>query len=346
MGVTIKDVAKKTGLSITTISLVLNKRESRIPERTRQIIESAAQELNYSPNQAAISLSTKKTNVIALVIPKGGYYNLADLVSSIASACHNAGYSLSISLPERDGDSCFEAIQEMLRRGADGIIFDSSNVDEAFYHQYMELTLKAEIPISALAGVGAHLFSNSVIPAHRQGGYLAASHLIGLGHTRIGLISGPRETYTASDMFFGIEEALEKFHLEPGTIPASFGVNAAVSGYDGLTAMLEQGCTGIIAGSDAIASGILRRAYEMGINIPQQLSLVGYGNNPQSSEFHIPLTTVFLYYDRIARKAVNLIKKLRRGSSAFTPELVPPSLIIRGSTAPVPYKEQYADRPV
>jgi LacI family transcriptional regulator len=336
MGVTIRDVAKKAGLSITTVSLVLNKRESRIPEKTRQIIENAAQELNYSPNQAAISLSTKKTNVIALVIPKGSFYNFADLTSSVESACRNTGYNLSISLPERDGDSCLEALQEMLRRGAEGIIFDSSNVDESFYQPYMELTLKAETPISALAGVGSHLFSNSIIPAHREGGCLAASHLIQLGHTRIGLIAGPRESYTASDMFFGIEEALEKFRLDPGAIPVRFGANAAASGYDGLTAMLEQGCTGIIAGSDAIASGILRRAYEMGITIPRQFSLIGYGNNPQNSEFPIPLTTVFIHYDRIARKAVNLIKKLRRGGPAFTPELVPPSLIIQGSTAAIP----------
>jgi LacI family transcriptional regulator len=335
MGVTIKDIARKTGLSITTISLVLNKRESRIPERTRQIIESAAQELNYSPNQAAISLSTKKTNVIALVIPKGGFYNLADLIASIEGACRNAGYSLSISLPERDGDSCLEAIQEMMRRGADGIIFDSSNVDEAFYQAYMELMLKTETPISTLAGVGAHLFSNSIIPAHRQGGYLAASYLIELGHTRIGLIAGPQESYTASDLFHGIEDALEKFHQEQGTLPVNFGVNTAVSGYNGLPAMLEQNYTGIIAASDTIVAGILRRAYEMGINIPQQLSLIGYGNSSQSSDFLIPLTMVSIHYDRIARKAVNLIKKLRRGDPAFTPELIPPSLIIRGSTAAI-----------
>ncbi|MDR2632851.1 MAG: LacI family transcriptional regulator [Treponema sp.] len=343
MGVTIKDIAKKTGLSITTISLVLNKRESRIPERTRQIIESAAQELNYTPNQAARSLSTKKTNVIALVVPKGSFYNLADLISSVEGACRNAGYSLSISLPERDGDSCLEALQEMLRRGADGIIFDSSNIDEAFYQAYMDLLLKAETPISALAGVGAHLFSNSVIPDHRKGGALAASHLLELGHTRIGLIAGPRESCTSSDLSLGIEEALEQFHRDPGDVPRIFGLNAAASGSDGLVALIEQGCTGVIAGSNAIALGILRRAYERGIPIPQGLSLIGYGNNPHSAEFPIPLTTVSIHYDRIARKAVNLIKKLRSHSPAFTPELVPPSLIIRGSTAAV-QPEQAVDR--
>ena len=340
MGVTIKDIAKKTGLSITTISLVLNKRESRIPEKTRQIIENAAQELHYSPNQAAISLSTKKTNLIALIIPRGSFYFAEDLVSPVEHACRNAGYSLCVSLPEGDGDSCLEAIQEALRRGADGIICDSSCPGETFYQAYMELTLKAGTPVSSLAAAGAHLLPNSIVPDHRLGGYLAASHLLELGHRDIAFIGGPGESYAVSDMLLGIGEALEENGMrmpEPWVIR---GGSTARFGYEGSAALpgfsasgQERNITAVIAGSDAVAAGLLRRAFEQGIKVPEELSVVGYGNSYSCAELHVPLTTVSIHYDRIARKAVNLIKKLNKNGAALTPELVPPSLILRKSTA-------------
>ncbi|GHV83224.1 LacI family transcriptional regulator [Spirochaetia bacterium] len=337
MGVSIKDIAKKTGLSITSISLVLNKKENRISEKTRQIIENAAQELNYSPNHAAVSLSTRKTNLIALIIPRGTLYYFGDLVSSMENACRNAGYCLSISLPEGDWDSCLEAIQEMLRRNADGIIFDPPHFDGDYYQAYMDMVSNAETPVSALASIGAQLLPNSILPDHRHGGYLAASHLLELGHTRIAFIAGPGKGYLETELLSGIEEALEEHLLKPETLPTLFGENTAAFGYEGLDTLLktypEGGVSAIITGSDIIAGGVLRRAYELGINVPRQLSVVGYGNISSGAEFFVSLTTVSIHYDRIARKAVNLIRKLNHDSQSFTPELVNPSLIVRESTA-------------
>jgi LacI family transcriptional regulator len=350
MGVTIKDIAKKTGLSITTISLVLNKKESRIPENTRHIIESAAQELKYSPNHAAVSLSTRKSDLIGLVIPRGTFYFFADLVSSMESACRNAGYSLSISLPEDDDGSFLEAIEEMLRRGADGVIVDPSGLSEDFYHAYRELVLQSEAPVCSLSGremsagieTALHtenadgLLPNSIVPDHRHGGYIAACHLLELGHQRIGLLAGPRES--AADMLQGIEDALEEFNLGQDALSAIFGANSAAFGREGLDKLAASANGGgrisaIIAGSDSIASGILRRAAELGISVPGRLSVTGYGNSSTGAELSVPLTSVSIHCDRIARKAVNLIRKLNRETPAAEAELVPPSLIVRESTA-------------
>ncbi|GHT68721.1 LacI family transcriptional regulator [Spirochaetia bacterium] len=336
MGVTIKDIAKRTGLSITTISLVLNKKENRISEKTKQIVESAAQELNYSPNQAAISLSTKKTNTIGLIIPAGAYYLPADLLASMEHACRNSGYSLVLSLPEGDGDSCLEAIQDMLRRGTDGIVVDSGGLGEAFYQPYIDLVLKTETPISSLAGAGAQLLANSIMPDHRKGGYLAASHLLELGHSKIGCIPGPRTDYTAADFYLGFRDALEERNLDGDFLPVLFSPYTAASGYGGLDQLLapEPGLTAIITGSDTIASGLLRRAFERGIAIPRDLSVTGYGNSAIAADIFVPLTTISVHFDRIVRKAVNLIKKLNDKGPPLTPELIQPSLIIRNSTSP------------
>ena len=344
MGVTIKDIAKKTGLSITTISLVLNKKESRISEKTRQIIESAAQELRYTPNQAAVSLSTKKTNMVALGMPRGSFFYAADMVASVEKACRNAGYSLCLFLPEGDGDSCMDALQEMLRRDADGIIFEPSCLAQDFFHAYLDAVSHADSPICSLSGTGAHLLPNSIVPDHRQGGWLAARHLLDLGRRGIGVIAGPKESAITADFLRGVEDALEQCGLDARGLPVLSGANTALAGYEGLDALLKQrgenGCpgaalSGIVAGSDAIAGGILRRAHELGIRVPEQLSVTGYGNSSPGAEFPVPLTTVSMHTDRIARKAVNLIKKLNQDSPALTPELIAPSLVVRQSTAAV-----------
>jgi len=347
MGVTIKDVAKKTGLSITTISLVLNKKENRISEKTRQLIENAVQELKYVPSQVAVSLSTKKTNLVALVIPRKTFYYFADLVSSIESSCRNTGYGLNISLPE--GDACLEAIREALRRGTDGVIFDPSDFNNDFYVAYMDLVLNSKTPICSLASAGAHLLPNSIIPDHRQGGYLAASHLLGLGHKHIGFLAGSRENSIVADLLRGIEDAFEEHR--PGSsilskdgsmcadgLSVIFGENNAAFGYEGLKTQLdikqEHAITGIIAGSDSIAVGVLRHAQEMGISVPGQLSVIGYGNSLHA-EYPPLLSTISIHFDRIARKAVSLIKKINQGGPALSPELISPSLILRGSTKAV-----------
>jgi LacI family transcriptional regulator len=339
MGVTIKDVAKKTGLSITTVSLVLNKKESRIPEKTRQIIKNAAEELKYAPNQAAVSLSTKRTNLIALVLPRKTCYFFADLASSMENACRSAGYGLIISLPDGDEAASLDAIREVLRRGVDGVVFDPSGFGGGFCEAYIALVQNSEIPVCSLAGVKARLLPNSIVPDHRQGGRLAALHLLDLEHTEIGFIGGPKENYIVSDMILGIEDAFEEHCLENGGLPTLIGDNTAAAGYDGLETLLKKkssgGLTGIIAGSDNIAAGVLRRAHELGLSVPEQISVVGYGNSSSGAEYSPPLTTISIHCDRIARKAVRLLEKSSADNSVFTPELVQPSLIVRGSAAPV-----------
>ena len=124
MGVTIKDVARRTGLSVTTVSLVLNKKESRISERTRQLVETAAQELNYTPNQTAVSLATKRTRVIGLLLPETGYYYYADLIHSVESACRNAGYFLTLSIAGLDEEQMVEQMVNLVRHQIDGLILD------------------------------------------------------------------------------------------------------------------------------------------------------------------------------------------------------------------------------
>jgi LacI family transcriptional regulator len=332
MGVTIKDIAEKTGLSITTISLVLNKKESRIPEKTRQIVENTALELHYLPNQAAKSLATRKTNAIGLIIPEGSYYRPDDMILSFDRACRNSGYSLSFAMPEQDDDACTEALESMLRRGVDGVIFDGAAVSESLYGVYRELIQQSDTPVISLAGTAAPL-PESILPDYRQGARLAVSHLLGLGHRHIGCILGSRDSCAVQDILKGIEDPLREADLDPDAAPVLFTSYTAAGGYGGLDLLLKQDITGIFAGSDILALGILRRAYELGVSIPGQLSVVGYGNSYFAGELYVPLTSVAVHFDRIARKAVHVIKMFGQEERRSSPEPVQPSLIVRSSTA-------------
>lgn len=335
MGVTIKDIAKKTGLSITTVSLVLNKRESRISEKTKQMVKDTAQALHYSPNQAAISLATKRTNAVGLIIPEGSYYRPDNMMVSFERACRNAGYALSFSFPEQEDVACMEAAETMLGRGVDGIIFDGSGASEDFFKSYRDLIMRADIPFVTLTGSETDYVPDSIMPDHRLGVYLAISHLLKLGHSGIGCIFGPRDSGIVSDMLRGCTEALWEFNKDAGSLPALFSPYGSESGYRGLETLLERRVTAVFAASDIIATGIFRRSYELGIAIPEKLSVIGYGNHAFAADNYVPLSTIQFHFDRIARKAIYLIKRPRQKEPAAGPEFVQPSLIIRSSTAPV-----------
>ena len=202
MGVTIKDIARETGLSVTTVSLVLNNKDSRISEKTRQLVQSTAQELNYQPNQAAVSLVTKKTQVIGLLIAQDHYYYFGDLIRSVEMACHNASYFPLISLSSLGSEVEPELISMLARRGMDGLILDPAVFQTGRSGPVSEIMRGLQIPVITLGYVDSQLLSNSITINHRQGSYLAASHLLISGHRRIACIAaslspGIRQDYLA-----------------------------------------------------------------------------------------------------------------------------------------------------
>lgn len=332
MGVTIKDVAKRTGLSVTTVSLVLNKKESRIPERTKQLIESAAQELNYTPNQTAVSLVTKRTQTLGLVLPEVAYYNFADLVRSMEIACKNAGYFLMLSLVGLDDEEALEQIESLLRRGVDGLVFDPSFMPDSV-RGYRECLEASVAPIVPLGCINTLLLPNSIAPEHRQGGFVAAAHLLQLGHRQIGYICGPATLGVASTFISGCRDASEEYGAQWNEENVYEGSYCAATGAAGLAALRRRGVTGIVCGADSIAAGVYRAAHTLGLSIPGNLSVVGYGNTALAADFFVPLTTVSIHFDRIARKAVNIIRKNEQDRKLLTPEMILPTLMQRESSA-------------
>ena len=331
MGVTIKDVARKTGVSVTTVSLVLNKKSSRISEKTRQLIEDAAKELHYIPNHNAVSLVTKKSRLIAMIIPADTYYQYDDFIRSMEYACRNAGYYLNISLAEHTPEDIEKQIMDILRYNVEGIIFDSSMLVESSDSLY-QLIAQQDIPVIFTNQIGDTAPENGIIPAHRKAASLAADHLISLGHTRIGLVTGPENLRVTGELIAGYRSTLEECHIPFSEDLIYCGSYNTRTGDEGLIQLMKENVSAIICASDMLACGVLRSASKQGINIPSDLSLVSYGMGSFIDTLGLPITSISVHLDRIARKSVNLIRNYHGEPSS--PELIEPTLIDRGSTAP------------
>ena len=333
MGVTIKDVAKKTGLSITTVSLVLNKKDNRISERTRQLIESAAQELNYTPNPTAVSLVTKKTRIIGLILPENGYYHFSTLLRSVESACRNADYYLKVSIARPGAEDALLQIENFIKKKVDGLIFDPSclPIDSP---GYLEALSRVNIPVVSLGCVGQRLLANSIAPSHQQGGFLAVTHLLELGHRKIGCITGPAVYDSSLNFWRGYQDAMEEYDLSVDPLLLFQGPYGVETGHTGFRKLIDHGITAIVTASDLIACGVWHEATQKGLTIPDDLSIVGYGDSFPTSYFNGELTSITMHFDRIARKAVNLIRKWDECNGPLPPETIFPSLISRKSSAP------------
>ena len=333
MGVTIKDVAKKTGLSITTVSLVLNKKDSRISERTRQLIESAAQELNYTPNSTAVSLVTKKTKIIGLILPESGYYHFSSLIRSMESACRNGDYFLMVSIARQGDEDALELLESLVKKRVDGLVLDPSCLS-AESVGYQEVLCGIKVPVVCLGCIGPLLPPNSIAPSHQQGGFLAMSHLLELGHRRIGCITGPASYSTSFHFWQGCQDALEEYGLAPDQNLLVQGPYRPETGALALGQLLQQNVTAVVTASDFIAWGVWQEALRRGLSVPEDLSITGYGDSLADSCFNGGLTSLTVHFDRIARKAVNLIRKWEETNTPSPPENIFPSLLCRSSSAP------------
>ena len=205
MRATIRDVAKKAGYSISTVSLVLNNKNVSIPQSTRDKVLAAVKALDYRPNQLAVSMVTKKTNVIGLIIPDNSNMFFADLSKAIEVAAHKAGYNLIYGNSSNDSGHDIEYMRMFTDRQVDGIIFaKSASICAEDDIRAMQFIRESKIPF---VSVDRELRGNnirSVLLDNRRGGYLATRHLLELGHRKIGCVTGPLDLMSSHERLEGL----------------------------------------------------------------------------------------------------------------------------------------------
>jgi LacI family transcriptional regulator len=300
--VTVKDVAEKSGVSVSTVSHVINGTRF-VSEDLRNKVREAMNTLEYKPNLIARSLRTKRSNVLGLILADitNPYYS--EIARNIEYLGHLQDYT--VMLCNSEGDPIKEEfyIRRLSETRADGIIIVSSKIQP----ELLKEMVGEHLPVIFIDKHGSGIQGDLIAIDEFGGGRMATEHLISLGHQRIACVNGMSINYLNQERVNGYRAAIEAAGLpmdELLVVAAGFDV---VDGYRNGTALLEMKNrpTAIFATGDLIAYGVIQAAYQMGLRIPEELSVVGFDDIYLSEYFIPPLTTVKQPLYEISEAAIN-----------------------------------------
>jgi DNA-binding LacI/PurR family transcriptional regulator len=327
MKVSIFDVAKKSGLSVVTVSRVINQ-AGTVREKNRQRVLQAMKELDYHPNAAARSLARGKTGIIGLAITTLHDSFLDAVVKEINDRLAEKGYFLALSISTEVFSSFNNSMFQEDR--VDGVIMLSPTHEDEYV---MELK-KKKIPFVMLDNQNIHPSISSVIVDNYKGGYEATKHLIELGHTEIAHIRGPEPFLSSSERQRGFISAMLDAGLNPSWIEQ--GNFSITSGYEVTNGWIQSGKlpSAVFAADDLTAFGVMDAFKNAGYKIPQDISVIGFDDQIFSAEFHPMLTTVRQPADKMGKHGVDLLLKWIDGTDRRNTTIkLEPELIIRESTS-------------
>lgn len=292
------EVARRAGVSRTTVSFVLNGVVDRgISAATRARVLAAAQEMGYTPHAAARTLASGQTGHIALVVPRLAHLHvdafIAQLSASIHEECHRAGLKLLVESTEDEGREAGGFVQLVRSRRIDGLIVVNLRHAE---HTHVQRIVEAGIPIVVFGFRPKDLPDSCTMGGDNAGGARAVmAHLLALGHRRIAHVGfAPAEFHAVSQREAGWRAALQEAGLAADPALLAYGDISAESGYQATRRLLAAGArfTALFAGNDTIAFGAARALREAGRRIPDDVALVGYDDIPMAAFAAPPLTTV------------------------------------------------------
>lgn len=329
---TMQDVAEKAGVSIATVSRVLNGSEKVIKE-TRQRVLQACQELDYNLHPAAQRLRLGKTNTIGVVLPFLTLPSIVERLRGVQEALLDSQYDLipfSVGSPEmRD----FRLHDLSNRSRADGLLIISMPIND----QQAERLLDNRMPVVLIDS--NHPEINRVNVNDQKGGRMATEHLIGLGHTRIAFISSyienPLQFSSTKSRYAGYREALERAGIEINPFYQVEGRHGRKEAEEMAINLLQSATppSSIFASSDTKAIGVLDAAKKLGMKVPEDLSVIGYDNIRDAEYLNLTTIQQPLYQAGFVggKKLLELIENPVEKTEEI---ILPVDLIIRGTTGP------------
>lgn len=327
--VTIKDVARKAGCSINTVSRALNGKPEISPATKARILEVAAQ-LGYRPNRLARGLRSNKTGIIGVIVADIGNPYFSMVVKGIVKTARAYDYNIVLLSTDEDYNREKEAIQVLLSERVDGVLIAPTQKGT----ETIEELVESEVPFVLMSRYFAELDTDYVIMDDLKGGFLATEYLVNQGHNRIAMINGPVHISSARERFEGYKKALSQHGLE---VDSSLVVSGALTMEDGYRAarrlLRRSSPSAIFAFSDFVAFGVLRAIREQELRVPGDIAVVGFDDILFASCLETPLTTVDGSKKRLgARAAELLIRKLNKEKSAkLTQVRLPVQLVVRAT---------------
>lgn len=343
--VTLREVAKKAGVSINTASVVLSGRaaDGRIAEKTAHRVEKAARHLGYQYNALAKSLRVGRSNTVGVLCHSFPAQN-ALTTQAAAKALSDAGFQVATQelawRPELEP----QLIRQLVSQRVDGLLMESNahpdaDVEKYEAHQLLLQLAKRDFPIVRIDGAKG-LPIDTVRLDREYGAYMAASHLLELGHRRIAyFVDEKKNVPRVRDRIRGFRRAHREDGVanEPLFIEISTSIvttNPYAGGYQAMERLLAMRpqVTACVAGNDQIAIGAMCAAHNAGWSVPYDIAIIGFTGLPEAEYCTVPLTTIAFPWEAMAREAVNLLQERIEGLKAAPREIVlAPELIVRRS---------------
>jgi LacI family transcriptional regulator len=332
----IVDVARQAGVSITTVSRVLNpKGDYPVATATRERVMAAAAALQYSPSALARALVTRRSHIVGALVSDIVDPYFAELVGGLEEVARSAGYLVIVCTTSRDPEIQRRYIATLRDYHADALILFGGEFVAGAERRLLdrELERAARQGAVAVAVAGEHAGLGTIDVDQRRAAADMTSYLIQLGHRRIAFIAGPRRVSTVPERLRGFVDAMLAAGLEPDLIADSdFSYDG---GQRATVELLRRQPTAIFAANDQMALGALAASHAAGLSVPAELSVVGFGDTMPARHAVPALTTVFMPRHRLGAEAMQaVLVALETGRTQVEPRCLPHRLVYRSSSAP------------
>lgn len=328
---TARDVARRAGVSTSTVSHVINGTQN-VSEVLRKRVLKAMRDLEYQPNAMARSLRTRRSHTLGLLVPDLANPFVPAVVRGIEDVAKDNDYSVILCNLDEDPEREREYLRVLLSRRVDGLLMGPTGER----HEALERLVSERFPLVFFDRYVAGLDVSVVMLHNERAAHVAVSHLIELGHTRIGMVSGHPRHSTTHDRIAGYRHALSEAGLvvdERLIVGGSSTSEGAARAMTSLLAVPERP-TAVFCANNLMTIGALSAGRRAGLSVPEELALVGFDDFSWADVFHPRLTTVAQPTYEIGRSAAELLLELIRSGGTVPPRhiLLAGQLIVRESS--------------
>jgi LacI family transcriptional regulator len=329
--ITIIEVAAEADVSFATVSRVINN-DAHVKPLTRQRVLEAMQRLDFVANRQARSLAGGKTDTIGVLVPDLGTGYIGEIIRGIDNELGWSKLDLILYTTHRTATKEASYVANLARGMVDGLllVLPRSPAD------YIATLTNRNFPFVLIDHQGIGEDCPAVGATNWQGAFAATEYLITLGHIRIGFITGSMDLGCAEDRLRGYRSALRTYHLPEAPELVYEGAFFQPDGYAGACALLDLNAppSAIFASNDVMAMGVMDAVRNRGLRIPDDISVVGFDNIPQSAMVYPPLTTVQQPLEQMGRVAAQMLLNILNSDKKDVNRIeLPTELIIRGSTS-------------
>ncbi|KEH98820.1 LacI family transcriptional regulator [Clostridium botulinum C/D str. BKT12695] len=334
MTVTISDIAKQANVSQTTVSRVLNN-SGYVKDETRKKVLKVMKDLNYSPSAIARSLSTKKTNIIGVIVPDIKNPFFGDAIKGISDVADKHNFNIILCDADENIEKEIKAIKLLKEQRIEGIIITPTSVEDEFNSKYLTAIENLGIPVILLEGNVKYSNFSGVFIDNIEGAFKGTEVLIKNGHTKIAIITGRMNSQSAKDRLVGYKKALAINNIPLNEDYIFYGDYQMESGYELTNKMLsmKDKPTAVFVSSNMMTIGCVKSIFEHNCTIPGDMAVMGYDDLDMMSLFGVNISYVSVPTRELGKKSMNmLLEELNKGKDREIKRLIlSPKVVLKGS---------------